>query len=114
MRPGRISGSGRRAGLAAAPGYLCLLRVGAHAPRAGSAAASPFSEPGISAAVEDVLGGEGYRRHHRCGCCRRAKRRHRPFGNWVIVTAAAYLAIGIGAFRLGERITKIRGTLGAY
>jgi ABC-2 type transport system permease protein len=33
---------------------------------------------------------------------------------WVIVTAAAYLAIGIGAFNLGERITKTRGTLGSY
>jgi ABC-2 type transport system permease protein len=33
---------------------------------------------------------------------------------WVIVTAAAYLLIGIGAFKLGERITKTRGTLGSY
>ena len=33
---------------------------------------------------------------------------------WVIITAAAYLTIGLGAFRLGERITRTRGTLGAY
>jgi hypothetical protein len=33
---------------------------------------------------------------------------------WLIVTAAAYLAAGITAFRVLERITKIRGTLGAY
>jgi ABC-2 type transport system permease protein len=33
---------------------------------------------------------------------------------WVAVTAAAYLGIGIGAFRLGERTAKARGTLGSY
>lgn len=33
---------------------------------------------------------------------------------WVIVTAIAYLAAGIGTFRLLEHITKTRGTLGAY
>ena len=33
---------------------------------------------------------------------------------WLIVTAAAYLAAGITVFRVLERITKIRGTLGAY
>ena len=33
---------------------------------------------------------------------------------WVIVTAIAYLAVGLGTFRLLERITKTRGTLGAY
>jgi ABC-2 type transport system permease protein len=32
----------------------------------------------------------------------------------LIVTAAAYLAAGIIAFRVLERITKVRGTLGAY
>lgn len=33
---------------------------------------------------------------------------------WLIATAAAYLAVGITVFRALERITKIRGTLGAY
>jgi ABC-2 type transport system permease protein len=33
---------------------------------------------------------------------------------WLAVTAAAYLAAGIIVFRLLERITKVRGTLGAY
>jgi ABC-2 type transport system permease protein len=33
---------------------------------------------------------------------------------WVIVTAAAYLAAGILAFRVLERATKVRGALGAY
>lgn len=33
---------------------------------------------------------------------------------WVVVTAAAYLAAGITVFRVLERITKARGTLGAY
>jgi ABC-2 type transport system permease protein len=33
---------------------------------------------------------------------------------WVIVTAIAYLAAGIGTFRVLEHITKTRGTLGAY
>jgi hypothetical protein len=33
---------------------------------------------------------------------------------WLIVTAAAYLAAGITTFRVLERITRIRGTLGAY
>jgi hypothetical protein len=33
---------------------------------------------------------------------------------WLIVTAAAYLAAGITVFRVLERITRIRGTLGAY
>ncbi len=33
---------------------------------------------------------------------------------WVAVTAAAYLAAGITAFRILERVTKARGTLGAY
>ena len=33
---------------------------------------------------------------------------------WLAVTAAAYLAAGITVFRVLERITKIRGTLGAY
>jgi hypothetical protein len=33
---------------------------------------------------------------------------------WVAVTAAAYLAIGILAFRVLERITRARGSLGAY
>ena len=33
---------------------------------------------------------------------------------WIAVTAAAYLAAGITVFRVLERITKIRGTLGAY
>jgi hypothetical protein len=32
----------------------------------------------------------------------------------LIVTAAAYLAAGITVFRVLERITKVRGTLGAY
>jgi ABC-2 type transport system permease protein len=33
---------------------------------------------------------------------------------WLAVTAAAYLAAGIIVFRVLERITKRRGTLGAY
>ncbi|MBO0771686.1 MAG: ABC transporter permease [Actinobacteria bacterium] len=33
---------------------------------------------------------------------------------WVIVTAAAYLAAGLAVFRVLERATKARGTLGAY
>ncbi len=33
---------------------------------------------------------------------------------WLAVTAAAYLAAGIIVFRVLERITKVRGTLGAY
>src|SRR6266545_834866 len=33
---------------------------------------------------------------------------------WVIVTAVAYLAVGIGVFGLFERVTKTRGTLGTY
>jgi len=33
---------------------------------------------------------------------------------WVAVTAAAYLAAGIIVFRVLERITRARGTLGAY
>jgi hypothetical protein len=33
---------------------------------------------------------------------------------WLIVTAAAYPAAGITVFRVLERITKIRGTLGAH
>jgi hypothetical protein len=33
---------------------------------------------------------------------------------WVIVTAAAYLTGGLIAFRVMERLTKIRGTLGSY
>jgi hypothetical protein len=33
---------------------------------------------------------------------------------WVIVTAIAYLAAGIGTFRVLEHITRTRGTLGAY
>lgn len=33
---------------------------------------------------------------------------------WLAVTAAAYLAAGISTFRVLERITKSRGTLGAY
>ncbi|MGH3297679.1 MAG: hypothetical protein ACRDP7_38380, partial [Trebonia sp.] len=33
---------------------------------------------------------------------------------WLAVTAAAYLAAGITVFRVLERITKARGTLGAY
>jgi ABC-2 type transport system permease protein len=33
---------------------------------------------------------------------------------WVAVTAAAYLATGILAFRVLERITRGRGTLGSY
>jgi hypothetical protein len=36
-----------------------------------------------------------------------------PFG-LLMVTAAAYLAAGILAFRLGERAARTRGTLGAY
>jgi ABC-2 type transport system permease protein len=33
---------------------------------------------------------------------------------WMAVTAAAYLAAGLVVFRVLERITKTRGTLGAY
>jgi ABC-2 type transport system permease protein len=33
---------------------------------------------------------------------------------WLLITAAAYLAAGILAFRLGERTAKTRGTLGSY
>jgi ABC-2 type transport system permease protein len=33
---------------------------------------------------------------------------------WMAVTAAAYLAAGLVVFRVLERITKARGTLGAY
>lgn len=33
---------------------------------------------------------------------------------WLIVTAAAYLSAGITVFRVLERATKARGTLGAY
>jgi ABC-2 type transport system permease protein len=33
---------------------------------------------------------------------------------WVAVTAAAYLAAGILIFRVLSRLTRIRGTLGAY
>lgn len=33
---------------------------------------------------------------------------------WLLVTAVAYLAAGIVAFRLGERTARTRGTLGAY
>jgi hypothetical protein len=33
---------------------------------------------------------------------------------WVVVTAIAYLGVGIGTFHLLEHITKTRGTLGAY
>jgi ABC-2 type transport system permease protein len=33
---------------------------------------------------------------------------------WLIGTAAAYLVAGITVFRVLERITRIRGTLGAY
>jgi hypothetical protein len=33
---------------------------------------------------------------------------------WVTVTATAYLAAGIGTFRVLEHLTKTRGTLGAY
>jgi hypothetical protein len=33
---------------------------------------------------------------------------------WLVVAAAAYLVAGITVFRVLERITKIRGTLGAY
>ncbi len=33
---------------------------------------------------------------------------------WLLVTAAAYLAAGILAFRLGERTAKTRGMLGRY
>jgi hypothetical protein len=31
-----------------------------------------------------------------------------------VITAVAYLAAGIIVFRVLERITKVRGTLGAY
>ncbi|MGH3254306.1 MAG: ABC transporter permease [Streptosporangiaceae bacterium] len=41
-----------------------------------------------------------------------------PWGNgglvWVLATAAAYLAVGILAFRFFERSARIRGTLAAY
>ena len=40
MQPGRIHGSGRRAALAAAPGYSCLSWADASVQQAGSAAAS--------------------------------------------------------------------------
>jgi len=33
---------------------------------------------------------------------------------WVLAVAAAYLAAGILAFRLGEKIAKRRGSLGRY
>jgi ABC-2 type transport system permease protein len=33
---------------------------------------------------------------------------------WLLVTAAAYLAAGILAFRLGERTARTRGTLARY
>ncbi len=33
---------------------------------------------------------------------------------WVLVTAAGYLAAGILAFRLCERVAKIRGSLARY
>ena len=33
---------------------------------------------------------------------------------WVVVTSVAYLVVGIIVFRLLERITKVRGTLGTY
>ncbi|HLX52268.1 MAG TPA: hypothetical protein VKS82_28400 [Streptosporangiaceae bacterium] len=33
---------------------------------------------------------------------------------WLLATTAAYLAAGILAFRLGERIAKTRGSLGRY
>jgi ABC-2 type transport system permease protein len=33
---------------------------------------------------------------------------------WMLITAAAYLAVGILAFRLGEQTAKRRGTLGHY
>jgi ABC-2 type transport system permease protein len=33
---------------------------------------------------------------------------------WLLVTAAAYLATGIVAFRLGEKTAKTRGTLARY
>jgi ABC-2 type transport system permease protein len=33
---------------------------------------------------------------------------------WLLVTAAAYLAAGIIAFRLGERTAKARGSLARY
>jgi hypothetical protein len=33
---------------------------------------------------------------------------------WLLVTAAGYLLAGIGAFRLGERTAKRRGTLARY
>ncbi|MGH3254315.1 MAG: hypothetical protein ACRDOU_02745 [Streptosporangiaceae bacterium] len=33
---------------------------------------------------------------------------------WVMVTAAAYLAVGILTFALGEKIVKRRGTLGRF
>lgn len=33
---------------------------------------------------------------------------------WLVVSAAAYLALGIGIFHWCERITKRRGTLGQY
>jgi ABC-2 type transport system permease protein len=33
---------------------------------------------------------------------------------WLLAAAAAYLAAGILAFRLGERAARTRGTLGAY
>jgi hypothetical protein len=37
-----------------------------------------------------------------------------PILVWVTVTAAAYLAAGIIVFRVLERVTRARGTLGAY
>ena len=33
---------------------------------------------------------------------------------WVVVTAAAYLAAGVVVFRVLERVTRARGTLGVY
>lgn len=33
---------------------------------------------------------------------------------WVLVTAAAYLAVGVTAFRVLERAAKVRGALTRY
>lgn len=35
-------------------------------------------------------------------------------GGLVWVTATAYLTVGIGVFRLGEKTAKTRGALGTY
>ena len=69
MRPGSIRGSGRRAGPAAEPGYVCLRRADPGVRRAGSGAAS--------CAADGCCNGRRTRRGPAAGAVRRRSRHSR-------------------------------------